>query len=100
MEQVIKIVIQRRAKIALRSLQQSEKKQITNALAQIEIIQPKNLFKMTKLNKINSFGKDLYIYRGNQRLRLVLSIQDDVCIVEDILDHDKLNRLVANSRQQ
>ena len=96
----MKIVIQRRAKIALRSLQQSEKKQIANALAQIEIIQPKDVFKITKIKKINAFDKNLYIYRGNQRLRLVLSIQDDICIVEDILDHDKLNRLVANSRQR
>ena len=96
----MKIVIQRRAKIALRSLQQSEKKQIANALAQIEIIQPKDLFKITKLKRINTFDKNLYTYRGNHRLRLVLSIQDDVCIVEDILDHEKFNRLVANSRQR
>ena len=95
------IIIQRRAEIALRSLKQNEQKQIRKALAQIKSVEPKDLFKVPNLRKLRKeLGKNLYWYRGNERLRLVLSINENVCTVEDIVSHDKLNRLVSNLRQQ
>ena len=95
------ITIQRRAEIALRSLQQNERKQILKSLQQLEEVQPKDLWHIPKLQKLpNDLGKELHIYQGNRRLRLILSIKNNICIVEDILDHDKLGRLVANLNQQ
>ncbi len=95
------IIIQRRAEIALRSLEQNEQKQILKALAQIESVEPKDLSKVPNLMKLpKRLGENLYWYRGNQRLRLILSIQENVCTVEDIIAHDKLDRLVSNLRQQ
>ena len=94
------IIMQRRAKIALRSLEQNEQKQILKALEQIELTQSKDLFQIPQLKKLRNLDENLYMYRGSHRLRLVLSIQGDVCIVEDILAHDKLDRLIANLKQQ
>ncbi len=95
------INIKRRAEIALRSLKRNEQRQILKALAQIESVEPKDLFKVPNLRKLRKqLGENLYSYRGNDRLRLVLSIQENVCTVEDIVSHDKLNRLVSNLGQQ
>lgn len=100
MEQVMDIVIQRRANIALRSLENSEQKQILKALERIKITPAKDLFQTLELNKLKNLGQNLYIYRGNYRLRLILSIKNDVCTVEDIIARDKLDMLFANFKQQ
>jgi len=95
------IIIQRRAEIALRSLKQNEQEQIVTALARIKSVEPKDLFKVPNLHKLRKeLGENLYSYRGNSRLRLVLSIKENVCTVEDIVSHDKLNRVVSNLGQQ
>ncbi|MGF1541601.1 MAG: hypothetical protein ACFCU5_14315 [Pleurocapsa sp.] len=93
------IVIQRRANIALHSLENSEQKQILKALERIKITPAKDLFQTLEL-KLKNLGQNLYIYRGNYRLRLILSIKNDVCTVEDIIARDKLDMLFANFKQQ
>ena len=94
------IVIQRRANIALRSLEQNEQKQILKALEIIKITPTKDLLQNHQLKKLKHLGENLYVYRGNYRLCLILSIKNDVCMVEDIIARDKLDRLFANLKQQ
>ncbi|MEM8831954.1 MAG: hypothetical protein AAGE96_21755 [Cyanobacteria bacterium P01_G01_bin.19] len=93
----MEIKIERRANIALRSLQQNEQRQIAKALEKIESAQFEDLYKDYNFKKLeNILDKDLYTYRGNPQLRLILSIENNVCIVEDIIAPDKLDRLVSN----
>ncbi|MGL6345216.1 MAG: hypothetical protein ACRC80_39450 [Waterburya sp.] len=95
------IIIERRAQIALRSLAQNEQKQILKALAQIESVKPQNLVTISNLKKMRTeLSKNTYLYRGNQRLSLVLSFKDNVVIVEDIVAHDKIDRLMPNLSKQ
>lgn len=91
------IVIQGRAEIALRSLKQNERKQILQALERIRLAKLQDLWQIPDLKKLREKSdNNLYVYRGNQQLRLVLSFQENICTVEDIMAHDKLNKLVAN----
>lgn len=95
------IIIKRRAEIALRSLKRSEQNQIVKAIDVIASVASKDLLPTSNFRKLRKeLGENLYVYRGSQRLRLVLSIQDNICTVEDIVAKDKLNRLVPNLNQQ
>lgn len=93
----MEINIHRRAKIALRSLHQNEQQQIEKALEQLRPFQFQDIDKIERLKRLpNDLNKNLYTYPGNHELRLILSIKNNVCVVEDILAYDKLDRLVAN----
>ena len=98
---IMNITIQRRAEIALRSLEQDEKKQVLKSIEQIKSIPPNSLFQIFKLQKLsNGLDENLYVYRASHRLSLILSVKDSVCIIEDILAADRLDRLVANLKSQ
>lgn len=93
----MEINIQRRAKIALRSLHQNEQEQILKALEKLQSFQFQDIDKIETLKELpNNSNKNLYTYPGNYELRLILSIKNNVCVIEDILAYDKLDRLVAN----
>ncbi|WP_304511905.1 hypothetical protein [Desulfobacula sp.] len=96
------ISIQRRAEIALRSLDKIEQKRILRSLSAISAIDRVNFSQDPKFRKLATgfSGKKLYIYKGSQKLRLILSFEGDVCTVEDIVDHDRLSRLIAQSGQE
>lgn len=91
------LLMQRRAEIAIRSLEQAEQSQVKQALSEISLLTLEDLKQSSKFKPMDS-DKKLYIYRGNQKLRLVLSIDSDKCIVEDVVDHDRLQRLLLNSK--
>ena len=94
------IVIQRRAEIALRSLPKTDQKQISRAIDDITQLDQKDLGLNPKFHRLQvASGAKKLIYRGNQRLRLVLSIEGEVCNVEDIVDHDRLDQLLKNWEQ-
>jgi hypothetical protein len=94
------IVVQRRAEIALRSLGKLEQKQITRALAELSAAN------RTRLNrKLHSLAKSLsdkklFVYRASPKLRLILSFEGDVCTIEDVVDHDRLDRLSVKRAQE
>lgn len=93
----MEINIQRRSKIALRSLPQNEQQQILKALDQLRSFQFQDIDKIERLKELpNDSNENLYTYPGNYELRLILSIKNNVCVVEDILAYDKLDRFVAN----
>ena len=131
----MEIVIQRRAIIALRSLEQQEQKQVKRAVEVLESLTQEDVYKFPKLNQSTSdlsrlkpksprlknnlpkppkkagkflnqnqfkyfADKNYYLYQINSELRLILSIANCKCIVEDIMADEKLKRLVANLKQQ
>jgi hypothetical protein len=56
-----------------------------------------------KLHKLNSeqTDKQLFVYKGTPKLRLILSFPDeDTCLIQDIVDHDHLNRLFGLKVQE
>lgn len=93
----MQIQIHRRAEIALRSLQKDEQKQINSALAELSILDRASLYGSPKFHRVASLmsGKKLFIYKGNRKLLLVLSFDDETCVIEDVVDHERLKKLGA-----
>lgn len=101
----MEIVIERRAEIAFRSLEKSEQNEIKTILRRISLLTLNELSQINNLRRLKNTLSDerLYeyrVFRGNQRLSLVCSVQKDKCIIEDILASDKLKRLLLNRRQR
>lgn len=96
------ILIQRRAEIALRSLNKLEQKRIKRALSALSAADWTLLRQSPNLHKLATgySNKKLFIYRGTPKLRLILSLEGDTCTVEDIVDHDRLHRLIARRGQE
>ena len=91
--------MQSRAEIALRSLEKTEQNQVKRALSEISTFTLAELSQSSKFRILHvTSGEKLYIYRGNQKLRLVLSVDSDRCMVEDIVDHDRVDRLLLNQK--
>jgi len=93
----MQLLIHRRAEIALRSLQQTEQGQIGRALEKLSDLDKASLHTSPKFHRIASLmsGKKLFIFEGNKKLLLVLSFDEDTCVIEDIVDHDRLKKLGA-----
>lgn len=123
----MEVNIQRRAEIALRSLEQRQQKQVLQAIEELRSIpqedaywllrltknkskmpkppkgipKPPSSAKLSKLKQSNNLsGKELYKYHVNHELRLILSFASNMCIIEDIMARDKLKKLVANLEAQ
>lgn len=95
------IQIERRAEIALRSLHGVDQKQVTRALHELNSIEMQAFYRHQKIKKAFSpTGENLYIYGGSMRLRLVLTIDGENCRVIDIVDHDRLGRLLLDRGQR
>lgn len=93
------IPIQRRAEIALRSLHPTERRRVLRALATLEATEPQIALASGKLHRLVDAAPEgnLYSYRGSQRLRVILSRDQASWTVEDIVDHDRLNRIFSAS---
>lgn len=94
--------IERRAEIALRSLQKTEQKHINRALKELLAFDQVTLRHSPKIHVLTSdlSGRKLFVYRGSPKLRLVLSFEGETCVLEDIVDHDRLGRLVKREGQE
>jgi hypothetical protein len=89
------LIIHRRAEVALRSLNPTERKKILQALDLLQYASIEELNQSGKFHKIHAAsGERLYIYRSSRRLRIVLSKNENEWTVEDIVDHDRLDRLL------
>ena len=94
------ITMQRRAEIALRSLSKTEKGQLENALNELTSLSPMEFYRNSKIHKIlSASGEKLYSLVGSRRLRIILSVHAESCTVEDIIDHDRLSRLLPTNPQ-
>lgn len=94
--------IERRAEIALRSLQKKEQKHIDRALNELLESDMATLRQNPKIHMLASgpFGRKLFVYRGSPKLRLVLSFDQETFVLEDIVDHDRLDRLIKREGQE
>lgn len=91
----MQVVLQRRAEIAIRSLTGVEQKRIHRALAELSTEDRAFFSKSRKTYRLATgfSGKQLFAYRVGPNLRLILSFERDTCIIEDVVDHDRLEWL-------
>lgn len=93
----MKVLIQRRAEIALRSLDPPERRKVEEALRWLESTDPSALNASPKLQKLKlASPRLLYSLRVGNRLRVILSFNPTEWTVEDIVDHDRLVRLIRD----
>jgi plasmid maintenance system killer protein len=91
----MKVTLQQRAEIARRSLTRSDKNQVGKAIASLNELNFEKALSSPDFHKLAGLSQtQLYAYRVNNRLRLIISIDGDKWFVEDIVDHlGHLNRL-------
>ncbi|OPB33497.1 hypothetical protein [Pseudomonas fluorescens] len=98
----MQISIERRVEIALRSLESAERKKVEMALAdllRIDTRAPHANVNITRLVRESS-GKNLFLYKVGREIRLVISFEDDKCIVEDVFYRNRLAGFVGKGMQQ
>lgn len=94
------LLFERRTEIAMRSLRGTDQKQVQRALHELQALEPKDIFHHHKIRKLAaSLSEPLYVYGGGIRLRLVLKIEGENCRIIDVVDHDRLDRLLQNGGQ-
>lgn len=98
----MQILKQRRAEIALRSLGTTERRQIARAIDELSSTDMSLLQDGRKLHKLASGLSDrkLFVFKGSPKLRLILSFDKDICTIEDVVDHDRVDRLVNKQGQE
>lgn len=97
------LVIQRRAEIALRSLQTAERKQVERSLRELFAVDREALRDNQNLHAVRPrrSGQQLFVYKATPNLRLVVSFpENDTCLVQDIVDHSRLDRLLDQGGQE
>lgn len=93
------ITIQRRADMALKSLSLMEKGQLESALKELKVLSATEFYNHPEIQKlISASGEKLYAFIGSKRLRIILSANADSCTVEDILDRERLSRLLPSEQ--
>jgi mRNA-degrading endonuclease RelE of RelBE toxin-antitoxin system len=97
----MQIQIQDRAEVSLRSLRKPEQTKIARTLNKLAETQPASLYRNAKLLKLGSEfpHKKMYIYKGDQKLRLIISVEGDTYTLEDIIDSDRLNYLIPTLQE-
>lgn len=85
----------------MRSLRGTDQKQVQRALQELQALGPKEVFRHHKTHRfVASQSEPLYVYGGGIRLRLVLKIDGENCRIVDIVDHDRLDRLLQDRGQR
>jgi|SRR5690349_3384944 len=89
----MKVLIQQRAEIAIRSLENSDRRRVLKAIADLES-QAQAQHRGEKWHRLSRTvnGKTLFSYRIGLKYRLVISIDGDTCTVEDVVSHDRWAR--------
>jgi|SRR4051794_18704470 hypothetical protein len=97
------VLLRNRVEIALRSLNQPEREKVYKAILSLE--KASNSGELIKrhhwrLNLLKLPSKEkLYSFRVGKTLRLILSSRKSQWIVEDIINHDRLARLLPASEK-
>jgi hypothetical protein len=94
--------IERRAEVALRSLEKIEQRHISRSLNELLASDRATLTRSPKIHILsaNQSGRKLFVYRGSPKLRLVLSFENETCVLEDIVDHDRLGKVIGREGQE
>jgi hypothetical protein len=91
----MRIIIRKRAEIALRSLDKPDRDRANRALGTLQNSELREILRTGKITRLNTISSEnLYSYRAGLRLRLVLSRTDGEWILEDVVDHDRLLRIL------
>jgi len=94
------VLLQGRAEIALRSLDPPERESVHAALEVLEKTDLSALKSSRKLHALQPFSPErLYSFRVNKMLRLILSARLSEWIVEDIVNYDRLSRLLPATQR-
>lgn len=95
------LIVQKRAEVALRSLSGEERDKVSSAINDLLSLSITDFSNHPKIHAIRlQSGEKLYTYRLNNKLRLVLSIDDDTCVVQDLVNYDRFTKLLHNRGQQ
>ncbi len=95
----MQVILQRRAEVAFRSLELTDRQKVAAVLRHFEESKAKDLLEPNQASKFRKApGSELYVMRATNRLRVVFSLQHDVLTVEDIVPHDRLGRVVQKGR--
>lgn len=98
----MQISIERRAEIALRSLEGAERTKVEIALAELLSVDARALHTNVNITRLvrESSGKNLFVYKVGKEMRLVISFEGDSCIVEDVFYRNRLAGFVGKGMQQ
>ena len=90
------MLIERRAEIALRSLGGPDERKIKQALRVLESADYRDISNNSKIYRALPVqgSKPLYVYRASPRLRLIFAVEEETCTVLDLVDQDRLGRLL------
>lgn len=93
----MKLIVHRRAEIALRTLTKTAQRKILKAFEILNSVEEKNISDLPYVSVLRTTGDTLYSYRGTNDLRLILSLNNDSCIVEDIVGYENFERFFKKS---
>lgn len=85
----------------MRSLGKREQSQIAAALGVLSSADPRSLGHRPQIRRVHgAIGENLYSYRIGHEYRLLFSLQDDTCVIEDVVAHDRLDRIMRAEAQK
>ncbi len=94
------VQLEDRAEIALRSLDPPERRQVEQA---IQVLEKTDLSALNGSQKLKALKlpstEKLYSFRASKMLRLILSAHPSQWIIEDIMGHDRLSRLLHSAER-
>ena len=89
------LLLERRSEIALRSLRVVDRNQVLRTLDLLKAVSPSELNQQRLVQKVRLVdSQHLVIAQGGRRLRLLMSLEGENCRVLDIVDHDRLERIL------
>lgn len=94
----MKVIKEHRAEIALSSLNEKEQGQLNRVLKKIESFSLQDFFEFPKEELISGSNETLYVLKGNQNLRIIVTLNKEpnantyICIVEDIFTYQRLEK--------
>ena len=95
----MKVTFRSRAEVAFRSLDALDRAKVAAVLQNAETGGSQALTRGNQLRKLHQpSNNNLYAIRVTPRLRLVVSLQNDVLTVEDIAPPDRVDRLLRDRR--
>jgi hypothetical protein len=95
----MKVILQGRAEVALRSLDAQDRHRVETILRGLETSDLQALPRDTRLLKLRQLSNVvMYAIRATTRLRIVVSLRDSALVVEDIVPRDRVDHLILDRR--
>lgn len=95
----MKIRLDDRAEIALNSLDTKTKRRVFIILSQMSDVDRLDFSRLPFIARIRQFtDRPMWVARVNQRIRLIVSLDDEGLVIEDVVPADRLNRVTGRPR--